>query len=418
MYYQIITTYVLSGVAWMILVEWGLRIYFAHVRQNKYFVHLPKLHKIYRPMLGIVSGAAHMIRFRTNSEGIRGDEFSPDQQYRVLAIGGSSTECQFLDQGKTWPAMLQKKLNRQNSLKIWVGNIGKSGLCSREFYMHMKHLLPQYPKIDTIIVLTSINNFVRPLIEADGYDPCFMEHYDYWENRLIRGAFAKTPYFRKKFRFRPGYYDETAIGFLVKQFHDRYVQKTLYKDKKEGLLTLRHDRLHAVEIIDTLPDLTPGIQEYMHNLHVMIDLAAERSVRIVFITQPTLWKKGMTEREKGLLWCGWAGSRKDRRYYAAEALADGMERYNGKLKKVCQARKIECIDLAALMPKDASVFYDDCHFTEYGAQLAADIIYRHLARREPFLHRQRPITALNVHRPFPAPVDVRDVPKTRRCSLG
>jgi len=418
MYFQIIATYLLSGVAWILLVEWGLRIYFARIGQNKYFVHLPKLHKIYRPMLGIVSGAAHMIHFRTNADGIRGDAFSPDQQYRILTVGGSSTECQFLDQDKTWPALLQKKLNRQKSLKVWVGNIGKSGLCSREFYMHMKYLLPQYPTIDTVIVLTSINNFVRPLIEADGYDPCFMEHYDLWEKRLIRGAFAKMPYFKKKFRFRPGYYDETAIGFLVKRFHYRYIQKTLYKDKREGLLTLRSDRLHANEVINTLPDLTPGIQEYMHNLHAMIDTAAEWSVRIVFITQPTLWKKDMNEREKDLLWCGWAGSRKERRYYTAEALADGMERYNSKLKKVCQARKVECIDLAALMPKELSVFYDDCHFTEYGAQLAADIIYKHLARREPFLHGQRPMPPLNVHRLFPEPVHAQDAPKKRRYSLG
>ncbi len=418
MYFQIITTYLLSGVAWILLVEWGLRIYFAHIRQKNYFVHLPRLRKTYRAMLGIVSGTAPVIRFRTNSEGIRGDEFSPEQQYRILAVGGSSTECQFLDQEKTWPALLQKKLNRQPSARVWVGNIGKSGLCSREFYMHMKYLLPQYPKIDTVIVLASINNFVRPLIEAERYDPCFLEHYDDWEKRLIRGAFAKTPYFRKKFRFRPGYYDETAIGFLVKQFHYRYMQKTLYKDKKEGLLTLRRDRLRASEVINALPDLTPGIQEYMHNLHAMIDMAAERSVRLVFITQPTLWKKNMTEREKGLLWNGWAGSRKDRRYYDADALASGMEQYNGKLKKVCQARKVECIDLAALMPKDASVFYDDCHFTEYGAQLAADIIYKHLARREPFLHRQRPMTPLNVHRLFPDPAHGRDMPQKRRYSLG
>jgi len=373
-----------SGVIVMVVLEWGLRAYFACSRHDKYFVHPPALHKAYGPMLGLVSGKTGTIHFQTNAYGIRGDEFREDQAYRILAIGGSTTECQFLDQEKTWQAVLQKKLNRPHAQKVWVGNAGKSGLCCREFYMHMKYLLPQYPQIDTIVVLTGVNNFLRPLIEADRYDPCFWDHYEYWEDRLIRGAFARMPYFRKKFRFRPGYYDETAVGYLVKRFHYRYLQRTLYRDKREGLLILRNDRNRASKL-DTLPDLTAGLQEYMHNLHAMIDLAAASSVRIVFMTQPTLWKKNMTEQEECLLWNGWAGSRKAGRYYTAEALLSGMEQYNDKLKKVCRARKVECIDLGAVLPKDASVLYDDCHFTEYGARLAANVIYRHLIRREPFL---------------------------------
>lgn len=392
-----IITLLFSGIIIVIMLEWGLRIYFARTRQNKYYVHPPKLHKVYRPMLGVVSGAANMIHFRTNTEGIRGDEFSPDQQFRILTLGGSTTECQFLDQAKTWPSILQKKLNATHTRKVWVGNVGKSGLCSREFYMHMKYLLPQYPKIDMILVLSGVNNFLRPLIEDDQYDPCFWDHYDYWENRLIRGAFSKMPYFKNKFRFHPGYYDETAIGFLVKRFHYQYLQKTLYKDKRKGLLILRQGRRKASEMLNVLPDLTPGLQEYIRNLNAIIDMAAAGSVRIIFMTQPSLWKKNMTEQEKGLLWSGWAGSRKAGRYYSVEVLMGGLEQYNRKLKKVCEARGVECIDLDALLPKEASIFYDDYHFTENGAQMAADIVSKYLAHKEPFAKTQPLRPPINIH---------------------
>jgi hypothetical protein len=401
------------GVLVIAVLELSLRAYFARSRQDKYFVHPPALHKAYRPMLGLFSGTADIIHFQTNAHGIRGDEFQADQAYRILTIGGSTTECQFLDQEKTWPAVLQEKLNRPHAPKVWVGNIGKSGLCCREFYMHMKYLLPQYPQIDRIVVLTGVNNFLRPLIEADHYDPCFWDHYEYWENRLIRGAFAKMPYFKIKFRFRPGYYDETAIGCLVKRFQYRYLQRTLYRDKREGLLILRNDR-HRASKLDTLPDLTAGLQEYMRNLHAMIDLAAARSIRIVFMTQPTLWKKNMTEQEERLLWNGWTGSRKAGRYYTAEALHAGMEQYNDKLKKVCQARKVECIDLDAILPKDTSVLYDDCHFTEYGARLAADIISRYLVRREPLLKGTQHQLSLKIRHSLPG--YVQEIPRHRRRS--
>ena len=410
-----IMTGIFSCIIIVLLLEWGLRTYFAHSRQNKYYVHPPKLHKIYRPMLGVVFGAAKMIHFRTNKEGIRGDEFSPEEQYRILTMGGSTTECQFLDQSKTWPCVLQKKLNTPHGWKVWVGNIGKSGLCSREFYMHMKYLLPQYPKIDTIIVLSGVNNFLRPLIEDDRYDPLFWDHYDYWENRLIRGAFSKMPYFKKKFRFHPGYYDETAIGFLVKQFHYKYLQKTLYKDKRKGCDPQARPE-KCIENSDALPDLTPSLQEYIRNLHAMIDIAAGKSVRIIFMTQPSLWKKKMTDQEKDLLWSGWAGSKKAGRYYSVEVLMEILEQFNRKLKKVCKARGVECIDLDDILPKDASIFYDDYHFTENGAQLTASIIYKYLVRKEPFTKTQPHRPLVNIH-----PVDfqlLQDWSKLRRLYVS
>ncbi|NIN70116.1 MAG: hypothetical protein GTO63_36630, partial [Anaerolineae bacterium] len=58
-------------------------------------------------------------------------------------------------------------------------------------------------------------------------------------------------------------------------------------------------------------------------------------------------------------------------YYSAAALAEAMDLYNGALLDLCRARGVECLDLAALVPKDSSIFYDDAHLTEKGARWVA-----------------------------------------------
>ena len=42
------------------------------------------------------------------------------------------------------------------------------------------------------------------------------------------------------------------------------------------------------------------------------------------------------------------------------------------------------MDLAAAIPKDRSMFYDDAHFTELGAKKIAETIADELKRRSPF----------------------------------
>ncbi|KIX12937.1 hypothetical protein X474_16690 [Dethiosulfatarculus sandiegensis] len=37
------------------------------------------------------------------------------------------------------------------------------------------------------------------------------------------------------------------------------------------------------------------------------------------------------------------------------------------MKNLRKQEKYPCLDLAELLPKDTTVFYDDCHFNEGGA---------------------------------------------------
>ena len=116
----------------------------------------PHLNIVFRPDPDILPGVQGDARFVINSSGIRGDELADDQNYRILAIGGSTTECAYLDQGETWPYLLQNRLARVMGQKVWVGNVGKSGMNTRDHILHTKYLLPQFPKIDAVLLLVGV----------------------------------------------------------------------------------------------------------------------------------------------------------------------------------------------------------------------------------------------------------------------
>ncbi len=373
---------ILALITALVISEFGLRFYFSIKNtNNKYYVWPPNLHKISRPTPGTMPGVNGIAHFNVNSEGIRGDEFSKGDQYRILTIGGSTTECLFLDQEKSWPYALQNKLNSLHTSKFWVGNVGKSGLSTREHYMHMKYLLPQYPEIDTVIILVGVNDLIRRLIDDKRYDPYFLEHYEYWKHRIIRGAFSETPYYKGKYRFRSGYYDESAIGSVIKQAVDIYTRRKMIQDEAGNMfVNLRNLRKEAREIVEDLPDLSSGLQEYKKNIDTIIDIAQSRSVRIIFITQPSLWKKDMNTEENNLIWYGWIDSQKSKRYYSVSALMRGMQAYNNTLLEICRTRGIECIDLAKELPKNSTIFYDDVHFTDKGSLMAAEAIGEYLRK--------------------------------------
>jgi hypothetical protein len=106
------------------------------------------------------------------------------------------------------------------------------------------------------------------------------------------------------------------------------------------------------------------------------------------MTQPSVWKKDMTEEEKKLLWYGWIESFKSKTYYSEAALMRGMQAYNDTLLQVCRVRSVECIDLAKMLPKNKTIFYDDVHFTDRGSLMTANVICNYF-RKHPLRNEIR-----------------------------
>src|SRR5215212_4764730 len=133
----------------LILGELALRL----SSPGRYYVWEPGTRQIFRPMPAIMPGVEGESRFYINEHGLRGDAFSPDQDYRILAVGGSTTECLYLDEAEAWPHLLQELLNAKPGPRAWVGNVGKSGQMTRNHVVQVEKLTRQYPGIDAVLLL-------------------------------------------------------------------------------------------------------------------------------------------------------------------------------------------------------------------------------------------------------------------------
>ncbi len=140
---------------------------------------------------------------------------------------------------------------------------------------------------------------------------------------------------------------------------------------------------HAAELRHHLPDVASALTEYHSNLDAIVDLAAAHEARLVLITQPSVWRPGMTAAEQERLWLGGVGDYQElpgQPYYSVDALADAMQRYNDVLVDTCRQRDVECLDLAAVLARSTDTFFDDVHFTEAGSAEVGRLVAAQLGR--------------------------------------
>jgi lysophospholipase L1-like esterase len=352
------------------------------ISPDGYYAWTPNRRMSFRLPPGRAPGIRSGTHFSANEDGIRGTAFSPEQRYRILAIGGSSTECLLLDDSLAWPQLLQTNLNRDlgGGAPIWVGNVGRSGLRAAHHVVQVKELLPRYPRIHAIVVLVGINDMQYRLAHQDD-DPRVALAPDA-ESRLRQLAFDEVPP-----RYRSGppikrtelWRRLRGLKMLVQGWMG--IAGHVQDESREDLAAWRRHRQAAAALRDTLPDLEPGLAEYARQLNALIDEATRFDTRVVLVTQPAIWRPGLPARLRDLLWLGGIGdfqAQPGSEYFAVEPLAAGLDRYNRTLLKVCRDRGVECIDLAAALPKDTTVFYDDVHLNEPGARRVADELAKYL----------------------------------------
>ncbi|MCP4269131.1 MAG: hypothetical protein GY777_26790 [Candidatus Brocadiaceae bacterium] len=347
-----------------------------------YYIWPPKLRKVFKPNPDFMPGVSDKSEFIINSQGMRGDELSPSHTYRILAIGGSTTECLYLDQSETWPHLLQKSVNEhvQNQF-VWVGNGGMSARYTRHHLIAMRYLPLRGVRIDAVIMLIGINDFLIRLSQDKQYDPNFMDKTLAEEKLVARTFMGNNPNTDKPL------YEKSAIWRLLQNSKHRLLTKQVQDRTGKIYNTWRQYRHNASEIRDELPDLLSALEEYSRNINNIIDIAEEKSVRLIFLTQPTIWKPGLSADLEVLLWTGGIGNYQNASgspYYSIDALVKGMKVYNDTLLQICQERNVECIDLASVLAKDTTIFYDDVHFNEGGARKVAAILSEYIVNQGPF----------------------------------
>lgn len=353
----------------------------------KFMVWQANLRMEIRPPAGLFRGMGFPSRFTTNSEGVRGTERNLKewkQTYSILCLGGSTTEMLFLDDSEVWTYLVFDglKSNFGNKKPVWVGNAGKAGRKAIDNLIDMKYLAPQF-HVKTVMIMSGINDLLWAL---SGNSLLI----DISNRAVLR---EHLPKLYAKWSLDETKSDNNPLKLLsFWEYYQHSRQKPtpsplqVQLDAGHFFVKLRERRRQA-ETINEVPDLSVYLSEYRWILSEIARVAKTRGERLIFLTQPSIWRDGLSQDELESLWTGAKGDLFNYEvlppFYAPEVLEVLLDQFNRVMLEVCKQEGVECIDVASKVPKSGDMFFDDCHFTELGSVTVAKAIVSYLVSHTP-----------------------------------
>jgi hypothetical protein len=350
----------------LVLLEGLLRVFQPieyRVKGNK--IELPR-DKKYQLINNNTDKLDKIISVTRNHLGLKGEMPPPNfaNALTVIAIGGSTTECVLISDGKTWCDSLANKL-KQKFKPFWLNNAGLDGTTTFGHIVLMEdYIVKIRPKVALFLVGAN--------------EICLQAPGDFDRKQLknpVSGFMASC--------WQAMMNNSEVLSYAI-NFH-RY-----FKANRVGLQTHPILNFPEMEQVDFSPEaIQAGLREhrekylkpYAQRLKKLIRLCRENSIEPVFITQPAVvgdLPDPLTgvNLAKITAW-GWNG----------KVLWEIIGLYNEVLSNTAREQQVYLIDLAQEMPKNTKYFYDIYHFSNAGCQQVAAIIAEHL---EPFLAARYP----------------------------
>lgn len=287
----------------------------------------------------------------------------------IIAVGGSTTACEMISDGKTWCDILAHKL-KSTFGPVWLNNAGLEGNSTYGHLILMEdYLIKMRPKV--VLFLVGAN------------DIGLGAHSD-WDREFMR-----KPKTNLLAAFTEKLINESEVlGYAINFY--RYS-----KAKRAGLTHQIFDfaNLTAVDLPQAKVDASLQshqdnyLKPFKQRLTRLMEISRENSIEPVLITQPSVFGEVIDPATGADL--GRAST------YAlnGKTLWQLLELYNDAVRTTALKQEVLLIDLAREMPKSSAYFYDTYHFSNAGCVEVAEILAKTL---KPFLEERYP--QLKAHR--------------------
>ncbi len=272
-----------------------------------------------------------------NSLGFRGPEPTEDDKAKkVICMGGSATECFYLNDGKDWPALLGEHLKTELP-DVWMNNAGLSGKSANDnLTLLKKNILALKP--DYILLMSGLDD---------------IGHKEK-QNKLLEKS-------RFDFLELPKVFKVLLSGKSSVKKNNAF--EVLDLSKTEML------EMSDSQILQRIAQEQPLIANYKKHLQEFADLCKTNGIKLILVSQVILYgdeKDAISDVHLANLKIGDINGR-------TESLL--LKQYNKTSYDIAEANHIPFINLSSRLPKDSRFFYDGFHFTNDGAEMVATILY-------------------------------------------
>lgn len=290
----------------------------------------------------------------TNALGLRSTTLDtvakPAGVYRIVFLGGSTTDNGDLPHEHTFPGIVEARLRSRG---IEVANAGMPGATTNTVLAELVHrVLPLQP--DLVVCLDpALNDFHESL--RPGWDPAM-------------GHLALEP--------PPPRFADWLAG--ESRFLSLFNSKNAELVNARELLERRVERRREQPIYEPTPDFL--LRAYFHFEQVqrlILEVCRDEKVACALITESTLLKPDLSPKEDAVI-ASTAIMGTDFNLRPETELW-ALEVFNDVTRRNAKAFGALLIDGAKIVPKDLDHYLDDVHLTTKGNQVIADAILEAIA---------------------------------------
>ena len=359
--------------------EFAARWWIRH--RTRHYVWAPGLRLELHQVRDVFAEVEPVTRFEVNADGERGGPVRRDEPglFRTLVAGGSAAECLALDQWTCWSGALERILNRPEHLsalgarRAHVGSIGRGGISSQRLDLIFEHLLPEYPRLDLIVVMLGGNDVVLWL--EDGAPPVPPAPVG------VSDVFPVHP--ERAFGLRPR---QWALFDVAARLRRAWLHPVdVRRDAGTWVARARQMRAEAKELRTSVSDPNVMVKSFDRHLRSLLRRAAAHADRVLLVRQPW-FQRDYTAEEAARIWHGGVGKAwKDHitTYYSLDVLNQLMGLCDARGALVAEELGIEHLDLRPMLAPTLENYYDFVHYTPKGAAIVARAVADVILGRRP-----------------------------------
>jgi lysophospholipase L1-like esterase len=261
----------------------------------------------------------------------------------IVFLGGSTTECMFMDADHRFPYVVGQILKQETGARINSYNGGMSGSNSlNAIDILINKVIPLKP--DVVVFMENINDLSTLLYEGT-----------YWNRRTPRSPLETL-------NKRP------LVGKLLKEMFIPNLNNA-YRNLKKTLSGKEEDEFAGARGKKLIPDQAQLVHDFAADLQTIVCTCKAWGILPVLMTQANR----VTDHPDPVVAAYIARDGRDRgiSYQKFKELYDA---FNDTIREVARKNQVMVIDLAREVPPDKKYLYDLVHFNDAGSQLAARII--------------------------------------------
>jgi hypothetical protein len=275
-----------------------------------------------------------------------------DPDISLVFLGGSTTECRFVEEENRFPYLTGLLLERKLGIKINSYNAARSGNNSlHSLDILLNKVIPLKPNI--VVLMENINDLSILLHEKS-----------YWNKNKSRSVIFDMN-------------DEIVSNFF-KIMRDRWIPNLAAEMRNLDRLvrsfrksdSKANDEFAATRGKPIAVDKSGMVEEFEMNVQSFISLCKARNIIPVMMTMSSRFK----EKPDQIV----ADAVKDTGIGYGQ-FKDIFDTFNESIRKKAKENNIMVIDLAKKIPQEKDFMYDIVHHTDNGSIKSAEIISEQLA---------------------------------------